>query len=187
MSFSIVPIINSIPNIENYSYLELGVWNGRNHSQILCKDKASVDVQWEPTFKMTTDSFFEVNDRRYDIVFVDADHCLKSGLKDYNNATKICDKFIIMHDLYPDNPQQATENGNYAGNVWRLLYHIITRKVPIEYYVCDGDCGMTVFFPPFRTFRLEDIDKTVRYNELTMLPIQRYSIDGMQEILRQKL
>ena len=187
MSFSIVPIINSIPNIEAYSYLELGVWNGRNHSKILCRDKSSVDVGWNPTFKMTTDEFFAQNKEKWDIVFVDADHNLEGGLKDYNNSTKICSKFIIMHDLYPDNPQQATETGNYAGNVWRLLYHIISRKIHLEHYVLNGDVGMTVFFPPFKTFDLKDIDKTVSYSQLDQLAICRYSIAGMQDILRKRL
>ncbi len=187
MSFSIVPIINSIPNIENMSFLELGVWDGKNHKQILCKDKASVDIAWNPTFKMTTTRFFQVNGRRYDIVFIDADHRLEGGLYDYNHATRICDKFIIMHDLYPDNEQQVTDNGDFAGDIFKLLYHIIKYNVDIRYYVLDGDCGMTVFLPPFNTFDFADIDQDVTYDDLKKLQIGRFSIEGMQEILRQKL
>lgn len=187
MSFSIVPIINSIPDIENYSYLELGVWDGKNHEKILCRDKASVDIAWNPKFKMTTRRFFQVNGRRYDIVFIDADHHLEGGINDYNHAARICDKIIVMHDLYPDSAQQATETGDFAGDIFKLLYHIIKNNINIEYYVLDGDCGLTVFLPPFRTISYADIKKDVTYDDLTKLKIGRYNIEGMQEILRQKL
>ena len=187
MSFSIVPIINSIPGIENMSFLELGVWDGKNHAQIRSKDKSSVDSAMPADYRMSTDDFFARNQRRFDIVFVDADHRLEGGLRDYDNATKICDKLIFMHDLFPDHAVQATETGEYAGNVFRLLYHIIRTNQQVEYYVLDGDCGMTVFLPPFKTFDLEEIDARAPYAELTDLDLARFNISQMSEILRRRL
>lgn len=187
MSFSIVPIINSIPGIENMSYLELGVWKGENHAHIKSKDKTSVDNKMPADYQMSTDDFFALNERRFDIVFIDADHLVEGGLRDYNNAVKVCDKFIIMHDLYPDHGVQATEDGSFAGNIYRLLYHIISTKAKIKYYVLDGDCGMTVFFPPFKSFKLEDMDLKVPFVELTRTSLARFNIKQMQEILKQRL
>lgn len=187
MSFSIVPIINSLPGIENMSYLELGVWDGKNHSKITSRDKVSVDIEKPADFQMSTDEFFKLNDRRFDIVFIDADHRIEGALRDYNNAIKICDKFVIMHDLYPDHAMQATETGEFAGNVFRLLYHILITEKKAEYYVLDGDCGMTVFFPPFESIALADIDLKVPFDELTKIALPRFNIPQMQEILMRRL
>ena len=51
-------IINNLPNIENKTYLELGVFNGINFNQILAKNKFSVDINGNATYNGTTDEYF---------------------------------------------------------------------------------------------------------------------------------
>jgi len=182
MSYSIVPIINSIPHIEIYSFLELGVLHGENHDQILCKDKASVDIRYNPTFKMSIDTFFSINTRHWDIIYIDALHRIDQVVKDYNNATKYCNKFIIIHDLYPTNQKEA-DTVNYSGDVYKLLYHIQDQQV--EHYVLGEDLGMTILFPPFRIFK--NVSHTTTYQQLVDLKLIRFSIPQIQHILKCKL
>ena len=181
MSYSIVTLINSIPGIEQFSFLELGILDGINHDQILCEDKASVDIRHKPTFKMSTDDFFSVNTRRWDIIYVDALHRVEQAVRDYNNATKYCDKCIIIHDLYPVN-QKESETVKFCGDVYKFLYHIHDKL--IEYYTLCEDSGMTLFFPPFITF--QNIKDTT-YHQLVGLNLVRFSIPQLQHILKCKL
>lgn len=181
MSYSIVELINSVPNIQQLSFLELGVLDGINHDQILCEDKASVDIRHNPTFKMSTDDFFSINTRHWDIIFIDALHRVEQVVRDYNNATKYCDKCIIMHDLYPNNEKES-QTENYSGDVYKFLYHLHDKL--IDYYVLSEDSGMTLFFPPFKIFQnIQD----VTYHQLVDLNLVRFNIPQLQHILKCKL
>ena len=51
-------IINNLPDIENKTYLELGVFDGTNFNQILSKNKFSVDVNGNASYTGTTDNYF---------------------------------------------------------------------------------------------------------------------------------
>jgi hypothetical protein len=181
MSFSIVKLVNSIPRIRERSYLEVGVWDGKNHAQILSEDKVSVDIAQPATFQMPSDQFFAQNTRRFDISFIDADHRLEQATRDYNNAIRITDQCIFMHDMFPDYEMQATETGEYAGDVYRLLYYLQMHK-KCELYVLDGDCGMTVLFPPFRSVDFREIER-VGYSDLVGLGMKRLSVPAMQGTL----
>jgi len=182
LSYSIVTLINSIPNIEQFSFLELGVLDGINHKQILCEDKASVDIRHNPTFKMSTDDFFSINTRHWDIVFIDALHRIEQVTRDYNNATRYCDKCIIIHDLYPSNQKQA-DTVKYCGDVYKFLHHVYYQQ--IEYYTLCEDSGMTLFFPPFTIF--QNVSSTYTYQDLVDLHLVRFSIPQLQHILKCKL
>ncbi len=139
MSKYIAELVNSIPGIETMSYLELGLYNGNNFRRIRAADKESVDIEplTKPTHLMTTDEFFRQNKRRFDIVFIDADHRIESVIKDYNNAIQICNKFIFIHDMVPDCKQAASpefQQGKWCGDgfkmlAWFLKYGIGNFKV----------------------------------------------------------
>ena len=102
-------------------------------------------------------------------------------LRDYNNATKYCDKCIVMHDLYPTNEKEASTE-NFSGDVYKFLYHVHDKL--IEHYVLCEDSGMTLFFPPFKVF--QSIQHTT-YQQLIELNLVRFSIPQLQHILKCKL
>lgn len=185
MSLSAVELINAVPNIENSSYLEIGVWDGKNHKQIKSKDKASVDVGKPADFMMSSDEFFRQNKRKWDIIFIDACHRLDYGLRDYNNSAMVCNKAIFMHDLFPDTEYQANEDGRFAGDVYKILYYMAENKKD-NFFVLNYDCGMTLILPPFEIINPNKI-KNVSYKDLCDLNIKRYTTDEMIKIIREKI
>lgn len=106
-------LINAVIKHKNYnSYLELGVgphlWT---ISQIRCNSITSVDIikvnDVFPSFVGTTDDFFKTNTRKFDVIYIDADHEENAVLKDFNNSIKFLndDGVILMHDVGPPSEQ----------------------------------------------------------------------------------
>jgi hypothetical protein len=102
-------LINAILKHKEYkTYLELGIgqhlWT---ISQIRCPSICSVDVvkvnDVFPSFIGTTDSFFEQNNKKFDAIYIDADHEENAVIKDFNNSIQCLneDGIIFMHDVGP--------------------------------------------------------------------------------------
>jgi hypothetical protein len=178
MSEHIVEIVNSIKNIRNKSYLELGTGNGINFSRINCKDKTSVDTNGKATINTTTDNFFSINNRRFDITFIDANHDLDFVVRDYNNAVKITNELIFIHDMFPATKMHI--NHVYCSDSYKLLYHILNTD--IKFYVLDCDMGLTVIKPEFKSVN-RSLIREVSYEELLSAKINRYSIEEMIKIV----
>ena len=76
------------------SYLEIGVASGANYDNIEIKERESVDPaigaynSSRPTYMMTSDIFFStiVNDKFYDIIFIDGLHEYQQVYKDILNS-----------------------------------------------------------------------------------------------------
>lgn len=134
---------------KKYSFLELGTGDGFNFSRLKNKDKASVDIspKGNPTFCMSTDDFFEINNKKYDICYIDASHVLENVLKDINNCISMGCKFILIHDLYPKDLHHA--NPSLCGDGYKLLAYlmekIISGEIEADAFTCIEDHGQTLF------------------------------------------
>jgi hypothetical protein len=69
-------IINNLKNIQECSYLELGVRDNINFDKINAQTKMSVDINGDAMFNGTTDEYFAslTPDTKFNIVFIDACH-----------------------------------------------------------------------------------------------------------------
>jgi len=93
------------------SYLELGIEYGININELknIVDVCVGVDINKPKNingiefFEMTTDDFFEINNRKFDIIFIDANHKYEQVLIDFKNSLNILNKFgiIIIHDTDP--------------------------------------------------------------------------------------
>jgi hypothetical protein len=137
MSTRIVEVVGAL---RPRSFLELGTFDGKNFRSIPCDDKVSVDTNGHGTFTGTTDEFFFVNKRRFDVCFIDADHSVDAVIRDFNNAILCCDKAIVLHDLVPGSIEMTAQG--YCGDAFRLLYHLWRNHVRVGTLNCD--CGLTV-------------------------------------------
>lgn len=176
-------ILNEVKNIENYSYLELGLGNAINFDKIKCTDKVSVDlINAKATFSGLTDQFFEDNKRTFDIIFIDANHNYDFVLRDFNNSIKICNKIIICHDMIPFDVNYT--KSQYCSDSYRILYYILkeTNLKPIIWDEKDN-MGMTIFIKPSEKLVIPDLYKYLSYQVFEKF-IKRVKMYSKKEIIK---
>ena len=157
--------------IEKYNfktYLEIGLDDGYNYKRIICENKESVDPYFEQdhnkydftfsgelpydiksilTYRLTSDEFFDVNEKNYDIIFLDGLHTEEQIGKDVVNAMKCLNEngFIIVHDCIPRTyeatitPRTQIE---WNGTVWKGIVELTKQGLDIK--VWDKDYGVAI-------------------------------------------
>lgn len=179
-------IINNIPNIENYSYLELGVANNENIQGIRCKHKMSVDMNGRAAYTGTTDEYFSTVglNAKFDIIFIDANHDYKYALRDFNNAVDRAGKLIIMHDMIP--PSKKHTESKFCSDSYKILYHICTEE-KFEVYPMADQYGTTFIKPPYNKVYPSTITENLTYEDFVefLKTIKIYSTNEITQILKQ--
>lgn len=181
-------LVNSIPNIEQLSYLELGIGSGENLDTVNSKDKTSVDCDPNTCaqYYMTTDQFFAYNKRRYDIIFVDANHEYEQVLRDFQNALDICDKFIFLHDLFPVKEEYTSPDK--CGDAYKLLYYLGKQQhLNYDMRTLVVDCGLTVIRLPINCSYLSPPlaeVKSLSYSDFTEWACREYQLYPASAIIQ---
>lgn len=179
-------IINNLKNIENYSYLELGLGSGTNFNAICCKDKISVDYSTsEATFQLTTDEYFAqlAPDVKFDITFIDANHDYDYVVRDFNNSIDRTNHWILMHDMIP--PDEAASVSCYCGDSYKVLYHML-KYTNFTIYPMSTNFGFTLVKLPASKIELSDETKNLPYAEFRafMADKKLYSDSEIIELLQ---
>jgi hypothetical protein len=184
MSLFLADILNESISDNNTSYLELGCYIKANFNKVKFNNKECVDTQHRffPTYVMTTDDFFKQNKKKYDIVFIDANHDLPDVVRDYNNAVNICNKMIVFHDMFPPNEEQTASG--YCSDSYKLLNYFKENK--IETFTLNTDFGLTVIFPSFPHVNYDDI-KQISYQQLLDADIKTYTKTEIVNIVKIKI
>jgi len=137
-------IINKCSENMN-SYLEIGVEYGYTFKRINIENKIGVDP--DPKYddvrilKQTSDEFFENNESKIDIIFIDGMHQSDYVLKDLNNSIECLSEngIIFIDDILPENEREQYkipikhkyENGilkygePWTGDVWKVVYFLL--------------------------------------------------------------
>jgi len=133
------------------SYLELGVDNAWNYNQINIESKTGVDASsrslhastGDPVdmFIMYTDNFFAINEKKYDLIFIDAMHEMSQCYIDFKNSYNFLNDngIILFHDIWPKNKVE-TELGNMGTvfKTWMQLCDTYDTSVYRDYYYNDA-------------------------------------------------
>ena len=139
-------IINTMPGIENCSYLELGIRDNINFEAIKCKTQMSVDINGRAQFTGTTDEYFAQADiPNFDIIFIDANHDKEFVVRDFNNSIKYANKWVLIHDMIP--PKKKHTQSKYCSDSFRVLHHMITNT-DFELYSMNENYGLTLIKMP---------------------------------------
>ena len=146
-------IINEIIEKFNYkSYLEIGVCNpNRNFNKIDVKIKIGVDPDpsSNANYVMTSDDFFKINKKKFDLIFIDGLHIKNQAIKDINNFLKCLNKYgtIVIHDCNPTNEEmQIVPRGTklWTGDVWKAFVLFRSKYKNLNMFVIDTDYGVGI-------------------------------------------
>ena len=135
---------------ENPDYLEIGVLENKNFSQIKTKNKISVDpdINSLPTFLGSSNEFFKINKKMFDVIFIDGLHTFEQCREDAINALNFLNKdgYIFIHDLIPRNfieeyiPRIGTV---WTGDIWKVSVELAKTK-GINFKVILADHGLGI-------------------------------------------
>ena len=166
-------IINELAKrIKAVDYLELGVWRGKTFGRVKIKNKTGVDPFPCPnrlrgciTHRISSDDFFEQNDKEFDIIFIDGLHLAEQVEKDIINSLKVLrpNGYIVCHDMLPTKEGHQSregasvaakhedeyrvglgEAGAWTGDCWKAWVKIRSERDDINMRVVDTDWGVGV-------------------------------------------
>lgn len=143
------------------SYLEIGVQNGVNFCNVNAQQKIGVDPAEVPIhvhahgqqYQMNSDDFFNINRKKFDLIFIDGLHHAPQVMRDFKNAKKFLSKHgtIVFHDCNPPTelhqvvPRQQKE---WCGDVW-ITWARIVNTMPFDEiprpYCIDTDFGVGIY------------------------------------------
>jgi hypothetical protein len=142
-------IINAlIKKIDAKQYLEIGIFQGWNFNLIQCENKDGVDpdIRSKCNYHMTSDEFFEQNQKIYDVIFIDGLHHADTVQRDINNSLKYLSPngYIVCHDMNPWN--EETQNvpqsvPSWTGDCWKAWVRIRSKNKNLNMVTVDTDCG----------------------------------------------
>ena len=179
-------ILNLVPDFKNWSYLELGVGNNLNFEAIKCASKMSVDMEKNAMWKGTTDDYFKQLpiQTKFDVIFIDACHHYEFVLRDFNNSTGHCNKWIIMHDMIP--PTEAHTTKGRCSDGYKLLHHMI-GKTSMQIYpmLNPSRLGLTFIKMPGTRIAPSPSNKDMTYLEFSswVKTVRLYEENEIIEIL----
>jgi hypothetical protein len=140
-------IIQEIILRKNYkTYLEIGCLNDEVFSNIKIAQKIGVDPVSGGTIRDTSDNFFKMNNKKFDIIFIDGLHEYDQVKKDINNSLLFLndDGVIFLHDCMPMrfiNQAIPRAHVRWNGDVWKNIVESRTRP-EIDTYVVYADHGI---------------------------------------------
>ena len=144
-------IIQKIINQQKYkSYLEIGCDNDENFSKIIIDKKTGIDPLKGGTLRMTSDKFFEKNNKNFDLIFLDGLHTYEQTIKDIDNSLRYLNinGVILIHDCLPTkiwNQIVPRIYGHWNGDVWKAIVHTRTYD-HTDTYTCVADHGIGIIF-----------------------------------------
>ncbi len=185
-------LINSVKDLRNKRYLELGCHLGMTFKAIIAENKISVDLEFPATFQGTTDSYFAQLDanEKFDVIYIDACHDYHFVVRDFNNSLKHLNLggLIFLHDMIP--PKKELTAPHYCGDAFKFLHHVVT-ECPGEYQYYSlspeyGDYGLSVFINPTKSLNPPAAAATVSYEAFwaNLSSVKTRTLDEMKEILK---
>lgn len=156
-------IINHLIHCFDYqSYLEIGVDRGINFNAIELDTSQKVgvdpkDLNWiSGVIRLSSDEYFALHSRRFDIVFIDGLHHEMQVYQDILNSLAALNPngTIVCHDMNPRQyKQQAVPRlqQNWTGDCWKAWVRLRSERADLEMHVVNADFGCGIIRRGFQT------------------------------------
>ena len=139
-----------IDQLHYSSYLELGTDKCVNFAAVKLLDKTGVDIRARATYIMSTDTYFQICDRKFDLIFIDACHLADQAYRDFENSLQHLNPggCIVFHDCMPKIEvhqlvRQRTKS--WTGDVWKAFVKV-RQLADVDACVVDTDWGLGIVF-----------------------------------------
>lgn len=148
-----ISIIQNLIDKNGYTdYLEVGVQAGDCFNAIRCENKVGVDPDKSSaaTVHLTSDEFFELNEAKYDIIFLDGLHISEQLDKDIENSLNCLKKggTIILHDCLPTNEYVQmvphTTQDEWTGDCWKSFVKLRMEREDLSLHTVNTDWGCAI-------------------------------------------
>ena len=161
-------IINKFIEKNGYkTYLEVGLQSGmcRDYVNIPNENKTTIDPDTRsnnPTHLMTSDEFFNQNDKTFDIIFIDGLHHGEQVLVDIENSLDVLNDggVIFCHDMLPNNEdvqKVPRVQDIWTGDCWKAWFKLRGIRKDLEMFIVESDWGVGVIKKGFQDI-VEELD-----------------------------
>ena len=149
-------------------YLEIGCDQNQTYNSIALnsEDKTGVDPTAGGNVRTTSDKFFENNDKKFDVIFIDGLHEYTQCQKDIINSLACLNQggFILIHDMIPldwGSEFVPRIQDTWNGDVWKTGYEL-SKSNNLEFAIVEADNGVGIIRNVLGHYEYKDLSNVIK-------------------------
>jgi len=152
----------------NCKYLEIGCDKNQTYDSIALnsKDKTGVDPAAGGNTRTTSDKFFEGNNNKFDVIFIDGLHEYFQCQKDIINSLSCLNPggFILIHDMIPLDWRSEfvpRMQDTWNGDVWKTAYEL-SKSNNLEFSIVEADNGVGIIKNVLSNYEYSNLSNEIK-------------------------